>query len=105
MSQFTAYSSGTNSATDLVNAILANSPGISFVPGSARFGGADEQVSFYDGSLSSLGAGRGILLTSGSGTPATTNTSTGFSVSVPDGTADDGDSQLEAALAQAGMPE
>ena len=48
---------------------------------SVTFVGADGQTSAYDGSISELGIGSGILLTSGDGNPPTENTSGNFGVS------------------------
>lgn len=75
----------------LVNAIVTdpkitiNRFGTSF----PKFTGGREQTSFYNGGLSALGIGKGILLTSGDGTPPLTNTESNYGVSV--GGVGDGD--------------
>lgn len=65
----------------LVKAIVSSSKiqnGVS----SPKFTGGNGQTSFYNGRLSALGIGSGILLTSGDGTPSLRNTKKDFSVSV-----------------------
>ena len=66
---------------DLVNAIMGDTDGI-VITGALFTGGAQSSTgysaSFYDGSLTELGIGSGILLTSGSSTPPTENTSSGY---------------------------
>jgi len=62
----------------LVDAILVDDSGLEIVPDSISFEGAEEQTSFYDGSLEELGIDAGILLTSGEGNPPTENTQTSF---------------------------
>lgn len=99
MSEFTPFDSTTNTPADLVAAFSASSlSGITINPGSIQFVGSDAQVSFYDGSLSGLGIGSGILLTSGDGTPNVSNTATGYTQAI--GTA--GDADLDAVLLAAG---
>lgn len=46
--------------------------------------GGDGQTSFYDGSIAQLGIDKGILLTTGDGTPPTTNTQTSFGLNLPE---------------------
>ncbi len=99
MGVFTEYNTDLNTPSDLVNAILGNSAGIAVDFASIHFVGSGGQVSFYDGSLAPLGIGQGILLTSGDGTPETTNTATNYGSTVGMG----GDSDLDAALQAAGM--
>lgn len=99
VSVFTAYNSAANSPSDLVNAILADTAGLVLNAESFRFSGADGQVSFYDGSLTALGVGRGILLTSGDGLPGTSNTSSNHTGQI--GSA--GDADLDGALLKAGI--
>ena len=74
---FEQYNSTSNSS-DLVNAIIVDDSGIEIDFESINFVGADGQTSFYDGSISELGIGSGILLTSGDGNPPTENTSSNF---------------------------
>jgi len=68
----TAYS-GSN-VTSLVNAILGANSGISVDASSITLkASGNDAVNFYDGSLSQLGIGSGLLITSGT-TPGTSNT-------------------------------
>ena len=76
---FDSYSS-TSDSLDLVNAIVVDDAGIEINPENITFVGADNQASFYDGSIPELGIGAGILLTSGDGNPNITNTSDSFGV-------------------------
>ena len=99
MPVFKAYDSASNTASDLVTALLASSPELTVDTNSIQFVGSSGQVSFYDGSLTPLGIGAGILLTSGDGTPANSNTSVEYGEAV--GTP--GDSDLDGALVGAGM--
>jgi len=96
---FTPYDTGLNTPGELVNALFSNSPGIVVDPASVHYVGASGQASFYDGSLTGLGIGSGILLTSGDGTPPTTNTSSNYSVNQ----GGDGDADLTKVLSDAGF--
>lgn len=91
---FVEYSSGTNTADQLVAAILPASSGISVVSGSAAFSGV---ASFVTASIPELSVSGGILLTSGDASPPTSNTSNGYSVI--NGLA--GDADLDAAVTAA----
>ncbi|WP_208867925.1 choice-of-anchor L domain-containing protein, partial [Mesorhizobium delmotii] len=53
--------------------------GLTLVPGSVSYQGAADQASTFSGAGATLGIDSGLLLTSGSGTPAITNTTGGFS--------------------------
>ncbi len=69
---FTVFSGGNNSA--LTSALLAPNSGISINTSSLVLNASgSDAVNFYDGSLSGLGIGSGLLLTSGT-TPGTNNT-------------------------------
>ena len=69
---FTVFSGGNNSA--LTSALLAPNSGISINTSSLVLNASgSDAVNFYDGSLSGLGIGSGLLLTSGT-TPGTSNT-------------------------------
>ncbi len=69
---FTVYT-GSNNST-LTNALLALNSGIVIDPNSITLqASGQDAVNFYDGSLSPLGIGAGLLLTSGT-TPGTSNT-------------------------------
>lgn len=68
---------GANPST-LATALLAPNSGIQIVPNSVALNASSTAaVGTYDGSLSPLGIGAGILLTTGT-MPGTSNTSTGF---------------------------
>ena len=103
---FTVYDPANNSLTQVVNSILAPNSGVVVVPNSIRlkYGSGygetstklQSSVSFYDGSIAALGIGPGLLLTSGDGNPALSNTSSGYSlVLMP--------SETDASLAQGGF--
>jgi hypothetical protein len=65
--------SGTNYAS-LTDALLAPNSGVGIVSGSIELAlSGPSAVNYYDGSLTSLGIGAGLLLTSGT-TPGTSNT-------------------------------
>ncbi len=69
---FTVFSGANNSA--LTSALLAPNSGISINTSSIMLNASgSDAVNFYDGSLSGLGIGSGLLLTSGT-TPGTSNT-------------------------------
>ena len=75
MAIFTPYSSSPDS---LAAALLASNSGITIQAGSVLLNAsAAEAVNLYDGSLTALGLGAGLLLTSGT-TPGTTNTQPWF---------------------------
>ncbi|MCC5654448.1 choice-of-anchor L domain-containing protein [Nostoc sp. XA013] len=81
MAAFTPYILGTN-PDQLVKA--ASVPPVPLdLNQPINFIGGDGQTSFYDGSITQLGIAKGILLTTGDGTPPTTNTQTNFGVDVP----------------------
>ena len=68
---FTVYNGG-NAAT-LANALLAPNSGIDLITGSVQLDASGPgAVNYYDGSLTPLGIGAGLLLTSGT-TPGTSN--------------------------------
>ncbi|MBP8271166.1 MAG: cadherin-like domain-containing protein, partial [Sphaerotilus sp.] len=71
MPTFTPHSGP--ASTSLTSALLGPNPGIVIDAGSIQLSAADGAVNFYDGSLSPLGIGAGLLLTSGT-TPGTSNT-------------------------------
>ncbi|WP_216671228.1 choice-of-anchor L domain-containing protein [Mangrovicoccus sp. HB161399] len=76
MPAFTQHSGA--SAGPLASALLSAAPGITIVPGSVVLqASAPTAIGYYDGSLSPLGIGAGIILTSGR-MPGTANTSTSF---------------------------
>lgn len=87
---FTVYDPANSSLPQVVNAILAPNAGIVVMPNSIKLkyeSGHGEtstklqsSVSFYDRSIAALGIGPGLLLTSGDGNPALSNTSSGYSV-------------------------
>ncbi len=72
---FSPYSATQSQPVDLAVAVLApNAAGLVLDPASATFVGANGQASFYNGGVAGLGIGSGVLLTSGDGTPALSNT-------------------------------
>ncbi len=108
MAIFTSYNPDQHQLADLVSAIIGAQSGVQIVPSSIQlvYGIGvsewdDEQrasLSFYDGSLTELGIGAGLLLTSGDSSPPTQNTSGGYSVELePSHT----DAQLQTTVHQA----
>lgn len=100
MAAFTTYDPGVHSLESLVAAILTQRPGVTLVPDSivARHGspaGEASTISFFDGSLTPLNIGAGLLLTSGDPTPATKNTGTGYGVDAGTGVIDAIDEDLQ----------
>jgi hypothetical protein len=95
---FTAFTPSLHTPQQLVEAILVPGTGLTIAPGSVNLeygevssydaaSGAtttETSVSFYDGSLTPLGIGSGILLTSGDGTPPTSNTGHSYTKSFMD---------------------
>lgn len=80
-SVFTLYDSNSQTPEDLLNAMTGSAGGISIVPGSVNYLGADEAVSSFAGF--DFGGPvemnqSGILLTSGDGAPALENTQAGY---------------------------
>jgi len=73
---FVPFDPASGGAANLASAILAGVPGLTINAGSVTYAGGNGQGSFYDGSIAGLGIGKGVLLTSGDGTPPTSNTST-----------------------------
>jgi hypothetical protein len=66
---FSAFDPSQQAPNELVSALLSDNSGISIVPNSVAFIGGPGQSAVYDGSLSALGIGAGILLTTGDATP------------------------------------
>lgn len=98
---FVAYHPAVHGSNALVSAIFAGSSGVTLVPGSAVVSyGTDpdgaSSLSFYDGSITSLNIGAGLLLTSGDATPPATNDESGYSVTL-EGDAG-ADAQLQATV-------
>ena len=99
---FTEFDPGTDDPITLVNTIVVPGSPITIDATSVNFTGAAGQTSFYDGSLTELEIGAGILLTSGDGTPPLTNTEGNYSTSQL-GTGDpDLDEVAKSAFASAG---
>jgi hypothetical protein len=111
MPTFQSYDPGTQSALTAVNALLATNPGIVVDTTSIRLrygkayanddstGSLRSSVSLYDGSIPGLSIGPGLLLTSGDGTPPSTNQSMEYSsgfVQFIGGSGDDADLQAVA---------
>ena len=112
MPTYTLYNPSSNTPAQLAGLLLAGDSGISIVASSVLLkygtGIADEatgtrdttSVSYYDGSISALGIGPGLLLTSGDAAPPSTNSSDSYSVGLsPSNT----DTDLNAAV-KAGFP-
>jgi len=97
MAAFTLYDPATHSLSSLTSALLSPSSGISIDISSIQlkygettdFGSFDLQtpdfefptktsLSFYDGSITELGIGAGLFLTSGDADPPRTNTESGY---------------------------
>ena len=86
----TVYDTANNSLAQVVSSILAPGSEIVVVPNSIRlkYGSGygemstklQSSVSFYNGSIAALGIRPELLLTSGDGNPALSNTSSGYSV-------------------------
>ena len=92
-------------ASDLADALIRPSSGISLVAGSVVYGGANVAASIFD-SLSLGGAkisGPGILLTSGDGTPSSTNLTGSFGQHNGMGGDDDLSQIIENAFPSAGV--
>lgn len=73
---FTSFSSNPN-AVELANAIIA--PDASLTLSSAQHYGSIYAASYYDGSISQLGIGAGIMLSTGTATPPESNTQANYS--------------------------
>lgn len=114
MSAYTLYDPATHTPTSLVNTLLAPTPGLTIVPGSIQiiYGNGTvhgtsprptSSIAFYDGSLTTLGIGAGLLLTSGDAAPPTTNTSSSHSVALtPSGYDSDLNDAVHTAFSGAG---
>ncbi|MRD45700.1 choice-of-anchor L domain-containing protein [Caenimonas koreensis] len=105
---FTTFDPANDSLTSLVHAIFNGSPGASLVGGSitTRTGvpidpdtgflsGDPSTIAFYSGSISQLGIGAGLLLTTGDPTPPGSNSSTFYG---NDTGADQADADLQATI-------
>jgi hypothetical protein len=97
---FATYDPSSNTLASLVAAIFSGSSGATVVGGSitARFGappGEASTISFYDGAITALNIGAGLLLTSGDPTPPESNTASNYGV---DSGADTADADLQATV-------
>lgn len=101
MAAFTLYNPATHTTSGLASALLSATPGITINASSIILGygtgtsfssdgstSADTtSIAFYNGTISGLGIGSGLFLTSGDGNPPASNTESGYSVSItPSGT-------------------
>ena len=115
MPTFTLYDPEIHAKSSLTSALLSPSSGIAINAGTINlkygtgtaFSGEDEydttSIAFYDGSISGLGIGTGLLLTSGDGRPPEANTESGYSVSLsPSETDTDLNSTVHTAFPSAG---
>jgi len=95
MSAFTLYNPTTHTTSSLASALLSAAPGVTINTGSItlKYGtGSDfssggtttdtTSIAFYDGTISSLGIGPGLLLTSGDGDPPVSNTQSSYGVTL-----------------------
>ena len=94
---FTTYNPATDSLASLVTAIFTSSAGASVLPGSitALTGlppGEASTIAFYNGSITQLHIGAGLMLTNGDPTPPNSNTSDSYGVDAG-GTGTDADLQ------------
>lgn len=120
MSVFTAFDPTLHSEVSVLSALLASASGIHLVEGSfgLRYGTVYDytqgltaapssytvsSLSFYDGSLTILGIGAGLLLSTGSGVPELTNTSSSKTGSFSETVGGDttADAELQAVANQA----
>ena len=84
MATFTPYIPGTNPRQLITQATKIGEPPIPVdINQPITFIGGDGQTSLYDGSIAQLGIDKGIILTTGNGSPPTTNTQTNFGLDVP----------------------
>ena len=102
MEPFILFDPATDDLQSLLDAILADDAGLEIVSESLVFAGAAGQSSLYDGSLTELGIGAGILLTSGEGNPPLENTSGSFGVTQDGNTDADLQAVADAAFEGAG---
>jgi hypothetical protein len=116
MAAFTTYSSATHALSTLTSALLSTASGIQVDAASIvlRYGSGisysssttASSLSFYDGSLTDLGIGAGLLLTSGTGDPATSNTSGSYTTDLdPSETDTDLSATVHTAFPSAGAVE
>ncbi|HIJ90339.1 MAG: choice-of-anchor L domain-containing protein [Desulfobulbaceae bacterium] len=116
MSVFTLYNPATHSLSSLTGALLSASSGITVDAASIslKYGSGTayddyytprttSSISFYDGSISSLGVGAGLLLTSGDGDLPQSNSQSGYGVSLdPSETDTDLSATVHSAFSSAG---
>lgn len=107
---FTTYNPATDSLSSLVNAIFASGPGVSVVADSISTHtglpidlhtglslGEPSTIAFYDGLITQLQMGAGLMLTTGDPTPPNTNTATNYGVQTGSGSPDT-DADLQATV-------
>lgn len=91
MAAFTLYNASLHTVNSLVSALLAPSSGLALQGSASLLYGQGytpdtlslvSSLSFYDGSLPSLGIGAGLLLTSGNGAPPLSNGAPSYSVAL-----------------------
>lgn len=84
---FNPIDPGTTDVEAVLSGIIGG--GLTLVPGSVYYQGVAGQGSLFSDGTSAVGFSSGLLLTSGSGSPAAENTSAGFSVQTGSGTDQD----------------
>ncbi len=84
---FNPIDPGTTDIEGVLSGIIGG--GLKLVPGSVFYQGVEGQGSVFSDGTAAVGFGSGLLLTSGSGSPAASNTSTGFSEQTGSGTDQD----------------
>jgi hypothetical protein len=97
---FVTYDPQDHTPESLVSAIFTESAALQLVPGSVsiRHGqpaGEASTIAFYDGAITPLNIGAGLLLTTGDPTPPTSNTSGGYGPDAGSGEADETDADLQ----------
>ncbi|MBI5279140.1 MAG: choice-of-anchor L domain-containing protein [Burkholderiales bacterium] len=100
---FVTYDPEDHTVEDVVSAIFTESAGLTLVPGSVtiRHGapaGEASTIAFYDGFITPLNIGGGLMLTTGDPTPPTSNTSGGYGPDAGSGAADETDADLQSTV-------
>jgi Ca2+-binding RTX toxin-like protein len=82
--EFDPIDPGTTDIEAVLSGLIGE--GLTLVPGSVYYQGVEGQGSVFSDGSDAVGFGSGLLLTSGSGSPAASNTDGGFSVQTGSGT-------------------
>lgn len=115
MATFTLYNPASHTLSSVASAVLSAASGITIDAGSISLkygtgtafldtGSQDTtSVAFYDGTITNLGVGAGLFLTSGDGNPPSSNTQSSYGVSLtPSETDDDLHTTIHNAFPSAG---